>query len=705
MEFGVVSRESRALEGPLAELARLHGVLLSYEDVHGRRHHASPEAVLATLRALGVAVERPEEAREALFREREARSARCAPSVAVCWDGDPATVELTASSASRRVAWRLDLDTGEVRSGATDVAAGSPLALPRTLPLGMHRLHVECDGRVGETLLLCAPRVSFPRADRTPARHWGLFAPLHAVRSAGSWGIGDYGDLSAIVRFAAKRGATVVGTLPLLPRFLADPRDTALAETSPYRPVSRLLWDEVHVDLQGLPEIDTVHDAAQEAALHRDLERLRRADLVDLAGAFAVKRRVFAALARRLGERGGHRLEAFHRHLQERPHVLAYARFRAACERFGTSWRTWPQRMRDGDVGGDDVPQDAVRAYAYAQWVADDQMRAAADAARNAGPGLYLDLPLGVHPDGFDAWTEPQLFVTGASVGAPPDAVFTGGQDWGIPPLHPERSRTSGHRHFAAILAHHLSCAGILRFDHVMGLHRQFWIPPGAGPEHGVYVRYPAGELLAMLSLASHRHGAWVVGENLGTVPPEVNEAMERHGLHRMFVVEYEMAGGEAPREPATRSVASVGTHDMPPFAAWWEGRDLTALRERGLHDAGQTAGMVAARERARIALLRRLREDGRLSAAAERAGPAASEDAGAVLRALLEHLAEGSAELVLVNVEDLWLEREPQNEPGTGAERPNWRRRARHPLEEWERIEGVGAMLEAVDRARRGAR
>jgi len=288
------------------------------------------------------------------------------------------------------------------------------------------------------------------------------------------------------------------------------------------------------------------------------------------------------------------------------------------------------------------------------------------------GVSLYLDVPLGTHRDGYDAWRRQHLFALRASGGSPPDPVFTRGQDWGFAPLHPDRSRAEGHAHLRAYLRHHLELADLLRLDHVMGLHRLYWVPQGMPASAGAYVRYPAEEFYAILSLESHRHRAVIVGENLGTVPPEVERGLARHGVLGMFVAQYEFRA--PPRRPLrpvpARVLASVNTHDMPPFHAWWQGLDLKDRRELGLLDPTQERRARRERGRIRRGLTKGLPTQGAL---ADNEPPV-----GQVLDRLLTRLASSRARFLLVNLEDLWLETESQNVPGTGPERSNWRRKLR---------------------------
>ena len=323
-------------------------------------------------------------------------------------------------------------------------------------------------------------------------------------------------------------------------------------------------------------------------------------------------------------------------------------------------------------------------------------MRELADQARRRGPGLYLDLPVGVHGAAYDVWRERALFAEGASAGAPPDTFFTKGQDWGFPPLKPEALREQGYAYLVACLRHHLEHAGVLRLDHVMQLYRLFWIPQGLEAKDGVYVRYPAEELLAVLALESHRYQALLVGENLGTVPPEVNAALERRGVLGMYVMQYELAPG-APgleRTPPAATVASLNTHDMPPFKAFWEGLDIADRQELGLLDEEQARVERERREATRRELEALVRP---------RDLQDEPPDVQEVLRRLLERLAASPARLMLVNLEDLWGETEPQNVPGTTDERPNWRRKARLGFEELSTDPEVLATLRRVDELRRG--
>jgi 4-alpha-glucanotransferase len=410
----------------------------------------------------------------------------------------------------------------------------------------------------------------------------------------------------------------------------------------------------------------------------------------------ALKRRVLEKLAQDCFGRVSARREALERFIASRQCIEEYARFRAAMEKLGASWRSWPERLQKGDLRPEDYNEETKQYHLYAQWLAHEQVLELVQTGRDYGAELYLDLPLGVHSDGYDVWRYQELFVPGATAGAPPDAFFTRGQDWGFHPLHPEQLRLSGYDYYISYLRHHLETAGLLRIDHVMGLHRLFWVPRGMEASRGMYVRYPVEEFYAILSLESHRNKAVIVGEDLGTVPPQVRPAMRRHGIHRMYVVYFNM--GNKPQQALdpvpSNALASINTHDMPPFAAFWQGRDIRYREELGQQSQEGAEQELTQRKILNQTLLAFLRQQGLLT----RDSSAPEE----VLRAILNWLGQSPAPMVLVNLEDLWLETQPQNIPATGPERPNWRHKARYSLEEFSQMPQVVEVLQGLNNLRK---
>lgn len=692
----------------LHRLARAYGVQTLHRDGFSRPVVPAPEIVLSVLRMLGAPVERLDDVRAALRLRRELLWRRGVEPVVVAWDGAPLRLKLRlpVELAESPIHYSLEWEDGTVSDGECQNAAAIRLrrnvegtayvareVTIGALGFGYHRLHLTIGCRAFAALVLCAPRHSYPGAERM-GRPLGLFCPTFALSGRSSWCAGDYSSIEELAVFASENGARIIGTLPLLPTFLDEPFDP-----SPYAPVSRLFWGEFYLDIEQIPGIDTcsgARDMMNSAAFREPLHNLRSAPLVDYRRIMALKRGVLEALRDDLLSSSGAQRGSFENYVAAHPSLQDYALFRARVERDRQTWRHWSAPARSGTLQLGDVEEGARKYHLFVQWLAAEQMLAVGARVRERGVALYLDFPLGVNRDGYDVWRNQDLFVLGASAGAPPDGLFVGGQNWGFPPLHPEVSRAQGYRYLIDCLRHHLQPADFLRLDHVMGLHRMYWVPQGASANEGIYVHNQAEELYAIVCLESHRHRAQIVGENLGTVPDYANQALARHRIFGMQVGQFGVDPGPGPalRTVPPCNVASLNTHDTATFAGFWHGSDIQDRVELGLLESAQAAQEHDYRAAQRHALIEFLRGQNLL--VDDR------DDPLAVLKGWLCFLAVNGADLLLINLEDLWLEALPQNVPGTWNERPNWRRKARHSLASLRENRSVLDTLAAVTHSRR---
>jgi 4-alpha-glucanotransferase len=630
------------METALRELARSYSIQLSYEDAAGKRRQASSESLRALLDVCvpgGVT-----NVEDALRARHDESSRRVVEPVMVVWGRS--RLRLPAGHCE------IILESGE------RIATSGTHAPP--LPFGYHTLRI--DG-VHEGAIFAAPIKAPPPSN---ARSWGIFAPVYAMRSEQTWGVGDLGDLQRYREWVNGIGGGMVATLPMAAGSMDD-------DPSPYSPGSRLFWNELYLEIRKLPEYRGER-----------LEPLPQSGRTDYKHVIAAKRRLLQTLATRFAPD-----DEFHTF---ESHASGYAEFRARHEADRSS----------SEFGGEsacampfaEVHDERVRYHLYVQYRMAQQMRAVAEDAKRGGLGLYLDFPLGVNPNGYDAWRYSDHFAKGVSVGSPPDLFFTRGQNWGFAPLDPDAIRSRHHRYFRACIRQQLAHAGILRIDHVMGLHRLFWIPNGAEAKDGLYVQYPHDELYAVLTIEANRANCVIVGEDLGTVPAYVPDVMRKRGIRRMYVVQYEIKPDpNVPiGPPAQHSIASINTHDMPTFAGFWGADDIADRVDQGLlHDDGAER---ITRARMRDSLTRFLKARGLLSND--------GSDTMAVLEALMRFLGSSDAEMVLVNLEDLWLEREPQNVPGVPDR--SWRQRFRVPLEAARADETIARILGALNQSRRMA-
>lgn len=413
----------------------------------------------------------------------------------------------------------------ELEDGASLVVDGT---LPPDMPLGYHR----CEG---------APLIVVPSRCRLPAdlRTWGWAVQLYALHSSESWAMGDLGDLRRFNRWAAAQGAGVVLVNPLhasLP---------TVQQPSPYSPSSRCFRNPIYLRVEG--------------------EGFAPGEVIDRDDVWARKR---AALEARFdgGDEPG-----FERFCEEGGEGLRrYAAFCALAEQHGGPWPEWPADVRRPDGPGvGRVPEERVRFHQWLQWLVDEQL-----AAAGAELPVMQDMAVGCDPAGADCWLWQDAFCLEATVGAPPDEFNTEGQDWSLPPFHPGRLRAAAYEPFVHTVRAMFRHAGAVRVDHVMGLFRLWWVPAGADPSQGAYVRYPWRDLLGILALESVRAGAYVVGEDLGTVAPWMREELSKRDVLAYRLVWF---GDEFPE----KALAAVTTHDLPTIAGVWSGQDEPGLRRR----------------------------------------------------------------------------------------------------------------------------
>jgi len=588
-------------------------------------------------------------------------------------------------------------------------ALGFPAASEAEAARSRRALAAQAGARELEQAPRAAPvRCPAPAQKLGRRRAFGLWANLYAVRGERGLGVGHLGDLAELARLTARAGGDFVGVNPL------HALRNRGAEVSPYAPTTRLFRNPLYLDVDAIPELAASPEArrllagferelaALRAARHVDYERSARlldALLVPLHRAF----RAHAAPARR---------RAFARYAREAGDALGdFAAFVALENHFAAAgsprdWRRWPRAYHEPRAP--EVARfrarhaEALERHAFVQFELDRQLAAAARAAKRGGlgVGLYTDLALGSAPSGFDAWAFRPLFVAGVEVGAPPDLFNPNGQAWGFASLDPGRLAAGGLAFLAQLLRANLRHAGALRIDHVLGFFRQWWIPPGAPPDAGAYVRFPARALLDLVAREARRAGALVIGEDLGTVPPEVPAALARHGVlsSRVMLFERERGGFKPARRYSKRALVTANTHDLPTLPGWFAGRDLEIRRALGRVGAREHARACRERRRDAEALLARLRRDGHLRAPA---GPPAPEER---LAAVNRYLCATPAPLVGVSLEDLAGETEPVNVPGVGADRhPSWTRRLAVPLGELVKSEALRVALAGTrSRARR---
>jgi 4-alpha-glucanotransferase len=474
----------------------------------------------------------------------------------------------------------------------------------------------------------------------------------------------------------------------------------------------------MYIDPEQLPNYGECEEAramVADPAFQSRLAELRSTHHVDYAGVAACKLPVLETLYRQFVERHlgrGTRLDhGFTDFLVARGEALRlHATYDAIHEHFLRQdmqlwgWPVWPEEYRDpASVAIEDFSAqhaDRVRYYQFLQWCAAEQLRAAQAVARECGMavGIYLDLAVGVDLNGSEVWANRQAFCTRASAGAPPDELARAGQDWGFPPLDPRDLVETAYRLFIDDLRANMALCGAVRYDHAVSLLRLWWIPKSGSAADGAYVNYPLEDLLGVLALESERNRCLVIGEDLGTVPEELTEVMERNHLYSYRVLYFEKRDGAmiAPADYPREAVATVTTHDLPTLASWWDGSDIEIRATLGLlGDPAIIEEMRESRTRDRQRLLDALMGAGCWDG--ERDAVAIPGMSRSLNVAVHRFLAKSRSAIMLAQIEDAMEMLAPVNIPGTFENHRNWQRKLRWPLEDLFSRESVAALCSAL--------
>ena len=482
-------------------------------------------------------------------------------------------------------------------------------------------------------------------------RTWGWAVQLYATRSTDSWGFGDFRDLRRLNEWSARHGSSMVLINPL-----HAPSPVATPQPSPYFPTSRIAKSPLHLCIEEVPGWEHAdHELRALAATARALNNDRR---IDRDKVYAAKISALSKLWGEFATASDELRQSFDYFLAERSAALMpIATFFALVEQHGGDWRDWPSELRNSashDVATFTRGNDRVRFHLWVQWLLESQLRTSGQVG-NGRFDVMTDLAIGCDRAGADAWVNPSAFCLDMSVGAPPDDFNQLGQNWGLPPFHPWGLRDLAYEPFVQTVRAALSGAGALRMDHVMGLFRLYWIPDGSSPSDGCYVYLPFRDLLAIVALESHRAGAYVVGEDLGTVEPYVREELARAKVFGYQLLQFETGPADGLRPDV---LAAFTTHDLPTIPGIWTGSDLRAQTD--LHLAPNVAGVEAIR-----------------SAIAERARVDAVDptvEIDDVVLGVYRDLARAPCALLNATLDDALGVEERPNMPGTIDEWPNWR-------------------------------
>lgn len=721
---------------PIWQLGQQYGIEPVYHDGLGVERQVTVPHLRQVLASMGIKASSKQDIRDSLSHAASRIWTQVIDSVVVRYPSDspfmlPLSLPLEDISLEKvsfviqvtdekGVSWQLSLpgSRGKVTSektirGVKYVQVHFPLS--GKFSLGYYRLSVRVKLHSkrtveGQALLIVAPRKCYlPSSSK---RAWGISLQLYGLRSHRNWGIGDFRDLEEVMKVAGTRwGVATIGVNPL--------HIPAAGLTSPYSPSSRLFWSPLYLDLEGVDEWRTsagLRQKAKSVKFQDILQQLRESPLVDYKVIGKLKWTVLEELFRVFRR---HHLQPKHPTARGRafarfvsgfhPHLTMFCTFQVLTERLGTvAWRTWPNAFQHPQSPDVEVFQRSsvirIQFYQYVQWLCELQLQRLDHVAKKHSLSLrlYHDLPVGIHPDGADAWVFQGQLASDITVGAPPDSFNLNGQSWGLVVPNPVRLREDGYRFLRETLRQNMRHGGVLRIDHALGLFRMFWVPQGGTGKDGVYVKTYVDEILAVLALESVRRKVMVVGEDLGAVTPVIREKLHAAGLlsYRLLFFERENGGEMTPPHAyPEQALVAATTHDLPTLKGFWAGRDILIKQEGGVYlrkkDNKQDRHQ---RAEDRKRLWEALRREGLCSA--EAIPPSLSDD---ILQAMYRYLARTPSRLLIVQLEDLLAELDTPNLPGApDSVYPSWRVRIGRELTAWLNDPVILRFAKAMQRERR---
>lgn len=692
----------------LAELGARYGLGESYYDFRGQHRVFSVAARLSILKALGATAQPP----SASVWVRTQNELFC-------------DVALPVSSLDACIDVQIILETSQCITATHELNKlqrmdGDRYRVPLPeLPLGYHQWSVRIDdeARLQGALIITPTRCFEPVSMQQGQRLWGLSIQLYTLRSADNWGIGDFADLAQLIRVAQPLGCHTIG---LNPMHALRPADAG--SISPYSPSHREFLNLMYIAVPQVAEFAHCRSAhvllAQQQAL---LDAARATDKVDYLAVAKLKlpilRLLYAEFVRAHLEQHTPRAQLFRSYVQQQGEALRlHALYDVLDQYFSAQsgsnwgWRSWPADYHDphGNKVRLFAAQHAkqIEYFIYLQWLAATQLADAQQLARDYGMalGVYGDVAVGVDPNGSEMWCNQRLYVAGVAVGAPPDPLALKGQDWGIPPQHPIELAAQAYRPFVRMLRANMQAAGALRIDHVMTLCRLWWVPHGFEATDGVYVHYPLDDLMKIVALESVRNQCLVIGEDLGTVPDAMRQAMETFGLYHYKVLFFEkQRDGQfiLPHDYPRQALAVVTTHDLPPFKSWWQAHDIELREQLSLYpDQSTREQVLREREQDKRLLMTALTQAQLWHWRMDEPTPTYSLP---LMRAAYLYAALSNAALLVVQPEDLQGMIEPVNVPGTSSQYANWQRKLDADLLTTLQRPEIQEIMQALNKARRG--
>lgn len=726
--------DTRSYDEMIGELSEICDIVPEYYDIFGRKKVTSLETQKAILKAMNMKLDSPEEIKQEIEERRERPWKTFVEPVKVISENEqplaiPVYVPVGEGEERRlTLSWSLKDERGErvesVLSGdAVSISeqhhidgiryAKINLLEEKRLNIGYYEMDVQCihpdpifqggKNRLQKKVkVIIAPDACYLPPELQEGKTWGLSINLYSIASRRNWGIGDFGDLAEIVRGVADLKGGFVGINPL--HLIANTRTFG---TSPYSPITKLYKNFIYLSIEKIPEVsesEEIQAIIRSGSFKRELSNLKREKLIDYEKIASLKeeilRRAFTIFYERHYAKDTPRGKDFKKYVSEEGSALeSFALFMALREQMkkmhdAEAWQQWPEAYYHPlHPAVQEFKKTHVREmlfYPYVQWLVEKQHEEIAELTEDLGMsvGLYHDLAIGSIGGGSDVWCYQDMIAGDVDVGAPPDDYSINGQDWGFPPLIPEKLKERGYEFFVHTIGKNMKYGGALRIDHALGLFRLFWIPKGMAPKDGAYVRYPSEDLLRIIALESVRNRTVVIAEDLGTIGENVREALKKFHMlsYRLFYFErdYPDPSFLSPERYPEMALCAVTTHDLPTLYGYWIGQDLKTKKKLGMYpDHNIWQQQVNERERDKELILSALKSHGILPDGNPSNPKRIPRMTPELCLAIYRYLAKTPCKLILVSLDDIMGTLNQQNMPATVDSYPNWIQKTPLTLEE----------------------
>ncbi len=589
-----------------------------------------------------------------------------------------------------------------------------------TLPLpnlaqGYHQITLQYGDASASCPLIYAPQTCYSPQEASSEKMWGYAAQLYSLTSEDNLGMGDFGDLAKLVEKSAKQKASAIGLNPLHPLYQNNP-----SHRSPYSPTSRCFLNTLYIDLKQVPNFSTCQAAQSRFnsdEIQNKIAYAKQTELIDYPAVADIKFDILEILFQDINNLPLEQQTEFTDFKTSQGNdLLQLATFEALYEHFRKidentyGWPDWPVAFQAPD--SDEVKafqqthSNRINYFCFVQWLAHRQLKAIAVQAKKSGMpiGLYLDLAVGCDGSGVDVWSDKDVYVAGAAVGAPPDAMNTIGQDWGLTPINPVALQKQGYQPLVKALRSNMQYAGALRIDHILGLMRQYWVAPGMRADEGVYITFPLADILRIIALESRRNNCVVIGEDLGTVPDGFGEIMAKAGLLSykvLFFERWDSGFFMRPELYPAQSMVTVSTHDLPTLTGWWTGKDLEWRQKLSLYPneaMGQNERDSRIKDRQ---LLIDALNDLNVMDISKAPAQAPAKMNRELSLSVQKYMAKAPSHIQLIPLEDALEIVEQVNIPGTIDEHPNWLQKLPVTIEAFDTTDSVNELATAMNAAR----